>query len=156
MRDINYGFKAIEHRYSVLGGTPYKISDDRKIDLARILIQCYGVGYIDHPRMEKLLEYNNIKAKDYLTGSQEADAFKNKEYVKLHMSTLRKVDVFANILNRAINKSLKVKSKWYEIYGVSIQGVLNFCKDTWWIQLIWTVISLFLGALIGEFVSNLL
>jgi len=92
----------------------------------------------------------------YLNGQQEADAFANREYVKLHMSTLRKVDVFANILNRAINNTLKVKSKWTEIYGVSIQGILNFCKDTWWIQLIWTVISMVLGAVIGEFIGNLL
>ena len=135
MRDINYGFKAIEHRFSVLGGTPYAIPDDRKIDLARLLIDCYGVGYIGHPRMEKLLQKNRMKAKDYLTGQQEAEAFERGEYVKLHMSTLRKVDVFSNILNRAINNTLKVNSKWKDIYGFSIQGVLSFCKDTWWIQI---------------------
>ena len=156
MRDMNYGFKAIEHRYSVLGGEPYKIPDTQKIDLARQLINCYGVGYAGHPRMEKLLEQNGIRAKDYLNGQQEADAFANREYVKLHMSTLRKVDVFVNILNRAVNNTLKVNSKWAEIYGVTIQGILNYCKDTWWIQLIWTIVSMFLGALIGEFVGNIL
>ncbi len=156
MRDMNYGFKAIEHRYSVLGGDPYRITDSNKIDLARQLINCYGVGYVGHPRMEKLLEQNEIKAKDYLNGQQEADAFANRQYVKLHMSTLRKVYVFANILNRAINNTLKVNSRWTEIYGVSVQGVLNFCKETWWIQLIWTVVSMFFGALIGELVGNLL
>ncbi len=154
MRDMNYGFKAIEHRYSVLGGEPYKIPDAKKIDLARQLVNCYGVGYAAHPRMEKLLEQNGIKAKDYLNGQQEANAFSNHEYVKLHMSTLRKVDVFANILNRAINNTLKVNSKWTEIYGVSIQGFINFCKNTWWIQLIWTVVSMFLGALVGVLVSS--
>lgn len=76
MRDINYGFKAIEHRYSVLGGNPYKIPDSNKIDLARQLINCYGVGYVGYPHIEKLLEKNNIKAKDYLTGQQEAEALK--------------------------------------------------------------------------------
>ena len=155
MRDINYGFKAIEHRFSVLGGTPFKILDSQKIDLARKLIECYGVGYIGHPRMESLLEKNHMKAKDYLSGQEEAIAFENHEYIKLHMSTLRKVDVFANLLNRAINNTLKVNSKWNEIYGVSIQGIINFCKDTWWIQIIWTIISMILGALIGELVSNL-
>lgn len=155
MRDMNYGFKAIEHRYSVLGGEPYKIPDANKIDLARQLIKCYGVGYAGHPRMERLLEQNDIKAKDYLSGPQEAEAFSNHEYVKLHMSTLRKVDVFANVLNRAINNTLKVNSKWTEIYGVSIRGVINFCKDTWWIQLIWTGVSMVLGALIGELISRL-
>lgn len=156
MRDMNYGFKAIEHRYSVLGGEPYKIPDSNKIDLARQLINCYGVGYAGHPRMEKLLEQNDIKAKDYLNGQQEAEAFANQEYVKLHMSTLRKVDVFANILNRAINNTLKVNSKWTEIYGMSIQGIINFCKDTWWIQLIWTVFSLVLGALLGVALDKLI
>ncbi len=149
MRDISYGFKAIEHRFSVLGGDPHKIPDEKKIDIARLLIDCYGVGYIDHPRMQKLIEYNSIKVKDYLSGHEEADAFAEKEYVKLHMSTLRKVDVFANILNRAINNTLRVKSKWYEIYGLSIQGVMSYLQNTWWIQVIWTIVSLVLGALLG-------
>ena len=156
MRIITYGFKAIEHRYSVLGGNPHKIPDNKKIDLARELIRCYGAGYADHPRLEKLLEHNEIKAIDYLNGQQEAEAFANHEYVKLHMSTLRKVDVFSNILTRTINNQLKVKSSWTEIYGISVQGILNYCKDTWWIQLIWTVISMFLGALISAFVGNIL
>lgn len=150
MRDINYGFKALEHRFSVLGGTPFIIPDNRKIDLARTLVQCYGVNYAPHPRMEKLLKQNNIRAKDYLSGQEEANAFTSKEYVKLHMSTLRKVDVFANILNRAINNTLKVNSKWHEIYGVSPQGIFNYCKNTWWVQLIWTGVTLLLGALLGN------
>ena len=151
MRDINYGFKAIEHRYEVLGGNPITISDTNKIDLARLFIQCYGVNYIDHPRMEKLLYYNNIKAKDYLKGAEEAAAFSAKEYVKLHQSTLRKVDVFADLLNRAIQQNLKVKSKWSEIYGISPQGFFEYCRDRWWIQIIMYIITLFLGALIGSF-----
>lgn len=156
MRDMNYGFKAIEHRYSILGGEPFKIPDSKKIDLARQLINYYGVNYIGHPRMEKLLEKNGIKAKDYLSGKEEADAFENQEYVKLHMSTLRKVDVFANILNRVINNTLKVDSKWTDIYGVSIQGIFNFCKETWWIQIMWTAISMILGALIGSLIDKAL
>lgn len=150
MRDINYGFKAIEHRYEVLGGNPTTIADSNKIDLARLFIQCYGVNYIDHPRMEKLLSYNNIKAKDYLKGADEAAAFSAKEYVKLHQSTLRKVDVFADLLNRAIQQNLKVKSKWYEIYGISPQGIFDFCRDRWWIQALMYIITLLLGALLAK------
>lgn len=153
MRDMNYGFKAIEHRYSVLGGQPYKISDKNKIDLARQLINCYGINYIiGHPRMEKLIEYNKISAKDYLSGQSEADAFNNKEYVKLHRSTLRKVDTFANIINRAINNTLKVQSKWYEIYGISPQGIFNYCQSKWWVQIILSIITLILGAVIGKYI----
>lgn len=38
MRDINYGFAAIDHRYWVLGGIPSPVDDVRKFDLSRILI----------------------------------------------------------------------------------------------------------------------
>ena len=152
MRDMNYGFKAIENRFLVLGGNPFIINDSNKIDLSRLLIQYYGVGYIDHPRMEKLIDYNHISAKDFLSGAEEAKAFENKEYVKLHMSTLRKVDVFANILNRVINKKLKVKSKWYEMYGLSFQGVFNYCREKWWIQLLWSALLLVLGAILGKII----
>ena len=34
MRDINYGFAALEHRLSVLGGEPVKIDEQRKFDLS--------------------------------------------------------------------------------------------------------------------------
>ena len=97
-------------------------------------------------------EYTHISAKDFLSGSEEAKAFENKEYVKLHMSTLRKVDVFANILNRVINKKLKVKSKWYEMYGLSFQGVFNYCREKWWIQLLWSALLLVLGAILGKII----
>lgn len=151
MRDINYGFKAIEHRFEVLGGTPIIINDSDKIDLARLLIQKYGVNYTEHPRMETLITYNNIKAKDYLKGAEEAEAFAKKEYIRLHQSTLRKVDVFANILNRTIQGTLKVKSKWYEIYGLSPQGIFEYCQSKWWIQLIYSITILLLGAWLGSF-----
>lgn len=152
MRDINYGFKAIEHRYEVLGGVPICIDDSNKIDLARLFIQCYGVNYIDHPRMEKLLNLNNIQAKDYLRGADEAAAFSAKEYIKLHQSTLRKVDVFADLLNRAIQNTLNVKTKWYEIYGISPQGLFDFLREKWWIQLLMYIVTLLLGALLGKLI----
>lgn len=67
MRDINYGFAAIEHRHRVLGGVPVIIEDDKKSDLARLLIDIYGVGYIGHPRLETLLAKNSITSRDFLT-----------------------------------------------------------------------------------------
>jgi hypothetical protein len=56
MRDINYGFQAIEHRHKVLGGVPPpRLPEERKFDLARALISVYGVGYAGHPRLESIL-----------------------------------------------------------------------------------------------------
>lgn len=100
--------------------------------------------------MEKLLELNNIKPRDYLSGANEAEAFKNKEYIKLHRSTLRKVDVFNNLMTRSIQNKLKTQSKWYDVYGISAQGVFEYCKNKWWIQLFVWILALVLGAILGN------
>lgn len=129
MRDINYGFAAIEHRHRVLGGTPVLIEDDKKVDLARLLIDIYGVGYIGHPRLEKLLEKNSIKPRDFLTGPQEAEAFEKRNFVGLHQSTLRKVDVLANIAERAHTRQLKTNTSWWEMYGGRLRTVTGWVVE---------------------------
>jgi hypothetical protein len=153
MRDINYGFKAIEHRYEVLGGEPIIILDNDKIDVARLFISKYGVRYISHPRMENLLELNNIQPKDFLAGAQEALAFDNKEYIRLHQSTLRKVDVFANLIERAIHNNLKTHSKWYEIYGISPQGLFEYAQQNWVLSLFGWMLTLVIGIILGKWIK---
>ncbi len=152
MRDINFGFKAIEHRFEVLGGHPEIITDNNKIDIARLFIDKYGVTYVGHPRMENLIYLNHIQPKDYLNGAQEAEAFEQKEYIKLHQSTLRKVDVFANLLERAIQNTLTTNSKWHQIYGVSPQGLFEYAQSNWLFQVIGWIITLILGAVLGKLI----
>lgn len=134
MRDINYGFQAIEHRYRTLGGEPVVVDDARKFDLARALINQFGPAYAPHGgsgRLHSLMELNHITAKDALTGKQEADAFDNHEYVKLHQSTLRKVDVMNNILDRTLDGSLKTKSSVWDRYGVHPAALLELVQQHW-------------------------
>ena len=136
MRDVNYGFAAIEHRYRVLGGEPIMIAEDKKFDLARALVDLYGVGYIGHPRLESIIKKNNITDKDFLVGAQEAEAFEKKEFVRLHQSTLRKVDTLANIFERTSSKSLKTNSTWAEQYGFTPSVVAEWAKEHWLITLL--------------------
>jgi hypothetical protein len=140
MRDINYGFQAIEHRFRVLKGAPVVVSDDKKFDLARELIAIYGVKYAPHGgagRLHSLMEMNHITAKDVLTGAGEAEAFEKKEYVKLHQSTLRKVDVVANILDRVLDGSLKTKASWLDKHGFHPAAVVEWLTEHW----LWSVIG---------------
>lgn len=148
MRDINYGFQAIDHRFSVLGGKPTVIPDSQKFDLARKLVYIYA-DYADHPRLEKLIELNKITKKDFMGGAEEAKAFENQKYVELHRSTLRKVDIFHSILERVIDKSLKTKSKLKDIYGFTPQGIFEAVKDHWIYTLVALVISAALSAILG-------
>ncbi|MDQ3774040.1 MAG: hypothetical protein M3461_06575 [Pseudomonadota bacterium] len=136
MRDVNYGFAAIEHRYRVLGGQPILIPEDRKFDLARALVDLYGVAYIGHPRLESLVKKNKITDRGFLTGAQEAAAFDNKEFVKLHQSTLRKVDTLPNIFERASNQSLKTNSSWFEQHGFTPAVLAEWAKEHWLITLL--------------------
>lgn len=131
MRDINYGFAAIEHRFRVLNGKPEVLSDDHKVDMARLMIDIYGVGYIGHPRLTNLIAHNKIAPIGFLSGKDEAAAFDAGDYVKLHQSTLRKVDVLANILGRAHERRLRVLSTWREIHGVSLQSLADWAGDHW-------------------------
>ncbi len=108
MRDINYGFQAIGHRFKVLGGNPVELHESQLLDLAAVLINRFGVGYIGHPRLINLIKKNKITDKSLLSGKDEAVAFEQQEYVKRHQSTLRKVDVIANIWNRLREGSLKL------------------------------------------------
>jgi hypothetical protein len=129
MRDINYGFPAIAHRFKVLQGEPEEVDDSKLVDLSRLLISIYGVSYIQHPRLKNLVEKNHITHRDFLDGKSEADAFTNKQYVKLHQSTLRKVDAFANIIERASDGSLKTNSTWKSIYGSYPAAFIELIKE---------------------------
>jgi hypothetical protein len=151
MRDINYGFEAIENRFIVLGGKPYKISDDKKIDLARFIIDKYGIHYIKHPRLTNLLELNSIHSLHFLTGAEEAKAFENKEYVRLHQSTLSKVDVLENILKRAADGNLKTNARLKDIYGITPQGIFELIKDHW----LWSLIVFFISLMLGYLISKI-
>ena len=142
MRDINYGFPAIAHRYLVLQGTPENLNDSKLVDLSRLLIAIYGVKYIRHPRLKALIEKNRMRHRDFLDGPSEADAFENKQYVKLHQSTLRKVDMFANIVERAADGSLKTNAGWKDTYGSYPAALAELIKENIVISSIVGILSL--------------
>jgi hypothetical protein len=136
MRDVNYGFAALEHRYRVLGGKPIMISEDKKFDLSRALVDLYGVNYIGHPRLEAIIQKNKITAKDFLTGAQEAEAWEKKDFVRLHQSTLRKADTLANLFERTSDKSLKTNSSWAAQHGFTPSVLAELAKEHWFITLL--------------------
>ncbi len=145
MRDINFGFQALEHRLKVLKDTPFVIEDARKFDMAKELIALYGPGYTphgEHGRLFSLMDLNKITAKDAMNGKEEALAFSNNQFVALHQSTLRKVDVMSNILERVLDGSLKTSSKWWQARGLHPVALVELAKE----NAIWTILALLFGA----------
>ena len=136
MRNINYGFAALEHRYKVLGGDPVEIHESRRCDLSRLLVGLYGDRYISHPRLESLVKKNSISDLNFLNGEAESKAFDNGEYVKLHQSTLRKVDVLSHIIDLTSDNTLKTNARLTEIYGGYPTLAIEKMKEHWIFTLI--------------------
>lgn len=135
MRDSNFGFAALEHRFKVLGGQPVEIPMSKRIDLSNLLGDLYGPNYVPHGdrgRLDSLLTLNNITRLDFLPGAEEAAAFERGEYVRLHQSTLRKVHAIAAILEKIWDGTMKSNATWRETYGTTIGGVVEAMTDTWW------------------------
>jgi len=155
MRDINYGFAALEHRHQVLAGNPVIIRDERKYDLSRLLVNIYGNNYIKHPRLETLLDFNGIGRLQFLSGKDEAEAFENHEYVKLHQSTLRKVDVLANIAERAKRRTLKTDASWWVMHGGSLHAIADSVVHNNYVLFLFAISgSGILTALVRYLISN--
>ena len=85
-----------------------------------------------------------------MDGKAEAEAFERKEYVKLHQSTLRKVDVLSNIVERTANGSLKTNSQKREVYGNWFVAFFELIEEHPVISGIIVLIS-FLSAVISFF-----
>lgn len=136
MRDENYGFGALEHRFRVLGGEPWVMPENCKFDVARALVTLYGLQYAPHTspsgrkgRLMSIVETNRIADADGLEGAAEAAAFERGEYLKLHQSTLRKVDIMANVFDRMHAKTLITDGTWADKYGFHWSVVPDLVKD---------------------------
>jgi hypothetical protein len=142
MRDENYGFNAIELRHRILGGEPFSIQDDKKLDLSRILVGIFGKAYIGHPRLESLMTKNKISTKNFKTGAEEAQAFNDGNYVGLHQSTLAKVDVLANLCQLTNEGGLKTNARWKDIHGHSVKAFIGWFSNNPYITFPITIVSI--------------
>ncbi len=149
MRDAGFGFQAINHRYAVLGGKPIEIPADNKYDLADKLKVIYGSNYIGHKRLIKITKKNGISDLNFLDGEAEVEAFERKEYVKLHHSTLRKVNIFQDLFEKILDKDLKTDATWKEIYGFTPQGIYAAWRENW----IFNLTIFLLGVLLSGTIS---
>jgi hypothetical protein len=147
MRDANFGFEALENRLKALAKEPFHLDERNRFDLSRMLIGIYGIGYIGHPRLESLLTLNHITPLDFLNGPQEAAAFVDKEFVKLHQSTLRKADVLANLADRAHRGDLRTLATWWELNGKSMKRSIEWLKEHWLISAASVLVSIVVLAL---------
>lgn len=145
MSNINFGFETLEHRFRVHhpDKQPYKINDSKKYDLSSLILAIYGEKCVDHPHMPNLMELNGGKNRDVLSGKEEVEAFKAKEYVKLHKSTMSKVYWFKKIF------FLLAKRKVVTSHS-NLPARVNDFSESWIFKLAGIVAMLFVFFQIGE------
>lgn len=115
MRDVKFGFAAIEHRYRVLGAEPFALSDHQKFDLSIMLANLYGSNYLPAPHFESIAERNGLSLADYIPGAQEPDAFRQGRYKAVLQSALCKAALIASAAQLANDRTLKTNAKWYAL-----------------------------------------
>lgn len=76
--------------------------------------------------MQGIQGFNGMKG--FFWGAEEAAAFENKNFVLLHRSTLRKVDIMHTITEKAASGVLKTNAKIKDMYGLSPQGIFKLMK----------------------------
>ncbi|MCP5134073.1 MAG: hypothetical protein H6976_10870 [Gammaproteobacteria bacterium] len=114
MSNINYGFETLSHRYRVLTGKDApRIPDARRYNLSTLIMAKYGSNCVDDPKMANLMDLNGGKHRDFLRGIDEVKAFQDKEFIKLHKSTMSKTYWFQKIYLRLLENSINTqRSNW--------------------------------------------
>jgi hypothetical protein len=98
MRNITYGFEHLEHRSRRLGNpAPPFLHMEQRLNLSDILKERYGRDYAPDPKMKNLVLLNGPLPPAFLDGAQEAAAFKAKDFIRMHTSTICKVEFFRHL-----------------------------------------------------------
>lgn len=159
MRNSSYGFEAIANRFRILGGVVKEIEDQFKFDLPKILSLIYTHDFENHgpiPKKGQLLNLalrNKVSLRDALEGKEEGETFDNKDYLKLHMSTCRKVDVINEILTLEEKSNLKVKTNLVGIYGLTPEGIFEIVKNNWFLFAIYSLVVFTVGVVLEPIIQ---
>ena len=120
MRDESFGFAALDHRFRrvwadvaqtlygphstapaaafgfAAGPTafPVRIEDSRKVDLARVIRDIYGIGPIS---LREIADRNGLSHKEMIAGEDEPGAFESGNHARLQWSTQTKTRLIAEI-----------------------------------------------------------
>jgi hypothetical protein len=84
-----------------------------RINLNDALKVRYGTDYASDPRMKSLMLLNGSLPQQFLTGAEEAEAFRNGEFVRLNSSTISKVQFFQWVIRQALKGKLRTAGKTF-------------------------------------------
>jgi len=126
MRTIVFGFEHLEHRYKhFTGQNAPTIPVENRINLNDVLRSKYGELYAAHPQMINLMRLQGDLPKHFLTGEQESQCFANQEFIRMHLSTISKVQFFGYAIRQAIRGKLRTQGKGLFVF-------IDRCLESRW------------------------
>lgn len=156
-KSTTYGIQQMQQRCKELEiDEKIPIRIEQLVDLDDIFTKMYGRGYVDHPKLRKLAEVNNITLKNFVEGEKEIQLYYQKEYKKIENSTNRKVSVIADYLSSAFEGTLKVgSSKNEKKTGGKKQKNNNGKSTKFWLSIVGLVLGIIVsGIFIFQFVED--
>lgn len=137
MRNVVFGFEHLEHRYRVLtGDEPLHIPVEVRVNLNDVLKDRYGSSFAPDPRMLSLMLLNGERDPRFLTGKEESEAFQAKDFIRMHSSTISKVEFFRYAIMLALKGRLKtagmgvlvridrlLESRWTRLAAVTTTAI---------------------------------
>ncbi len=107
MNTPTFGFAALSHRLEVLGGEPFGVHDGASLDLARVVSDIYGSGYVtERSKLQALMDKNDLVRGGHLSGADEARAMAEGRYRDVSVSSAAKAAAIAEIARRVGSKTL--------------------------------------------------
>lgn len=129
MRDMKFGFAALEHRFAVLGGEPHTLADHQLFDLAILMAEVFGSKYAPRPHLWHLAKRNQLSLTGFLDGKDEPAMFNRGEYKAVHQSTLCKVAIIADVASRTESRTLKTNANWWVLNKGRVREAYEMCED---------------------------
>lgn len=150
MKNNNFGFSAIEERYSNLGGNPKHFEENKLINISVLLKKKYGRNFAHDAlwngkvmgKMYDIFGLNNISDFNILNGEQEIKEYILKNITSIEQSILGKIKAFQVLVEKAADNDLETRGKVFkDVYGFSISGIAQYIHDNAVLALAFSIVG---------------
>ncbi len=161
MKNNNFGFSAIENRFSELNGKPYHLEESKQINISALLKKRYGTNFAKDGtwngkvtgKMYDIFTLNNIKDTNILNGEEEIINYIVKNIMAIEQSVIAKLKAFQLIVEKTADNVLKTRGNILrDVYGFSIKGIAQYIQDNALLALLFSII----GGIISAVVCNII
>lgn len=161
MKNNNFGFSAIENRFSELNGTPYHLEEGKLINISVLLKKRYGTNFAKDGtwngkttgKMYDIFVLNNIKDSNILNGEEEIINYIVKNIMAIEQSVIAKLKAFQLIVEKTADNVLKTRgSVLKDVYGFGIRGIAQYIQDNALLALLFSI----LGGIIATIICKII